>query len=547
MRVWSLFVGVCLVLHAIAGETMAAKLVEVLPVDNRCLVLHWQDGAVEYLWDDLASGSQNGWDYYHTEDWHLCKNKDRYIPCGDPLDTDTAARPDSFRLVCPDDPNYGQEGKSPLKVHRKSKVWEACHDERKPTMHHWIYLEWPEALQRGTTYTLEVSADTNSHQTTVALTFDEFALESPSVKVSNLGYEAGAACKQADVYLWMGDGGGRDFGRLQETPWHLYDVEANKVAYSGKLKWRAANAAEPTGKNLTGAEVWECDFSSFRQPGRYRLVVEGIGCSRAFTIGENLFEEALRVAMQGMFYQRMGCDRKPAGGFPYARRPLYKQGVEPEGFVVKISNRNMVIGKNPDDMNWYAADSTDRIVKESWGGWCDAYDNDQRPVNYVCVFDILLTYYLSPTSFRDNQLYVPEVGNRIPDIIDEALWEIDWWLRMRDPEDGGYLTGLCNIKPPKTLNYAGAACAWQGWCVAAGPAKRPRARNCASGRGSSRGRSATRGSKLRSSAGQARSLRRARGRPRAPRRCTAALPTAGRFSSPYCPQPPASPQRAFRW
>ena len=77
-----------------------------------------------------------------------------------------------------------------------------------------------------------------------------------------------------------------------------------------------------------------------------------------------------------------------------------------------------------------------------------------------------MAYYLNPEVFTDNQLYIPEQNNGVPDIIDEALWEIDWWLRMRDSQ-GGYLTGLTNITNQK-INYAGAPCAWQGWCVAAG-------------------------------------------------------------------------------
>ena len=66
----------------------ATKLVDVLPVDNQCLVLHFQDGAVEYNWDDTISGSCNGWDYYHTEKWSLCPDKDQYIPFGNALNTD---------------------------------------------------------------------------------------------------------------------------------------------------------------------------------------------------------------------------------------------------------------------------------------------------------------------------------------------------------------------------------------------------------------------------------------------------------------------------
>ena len=185
-------------------------------------------------------------------------------------------------------------------------------------------------------------------------------------------------------------------------------------------------------KNLPEADIRECDFSAFNKTGVYKLVIEGIDSSQAFIIGDNRLEEAFKFAMQGMFYLRMGCEPKPAGDFPKSRRPLFKQGVEPDGFEVFISKKEMVTGTNPDNRKWYSDDLTGEVAKETWGGWADAYDNDERPDNFISVFDILLSYYLSPDAFKDNQLYIPEINNRIPDIIDEALWEIDWWLRMRD-------------------------------------------------------------------------------------------------------------------
>lgn len=453
-----------------AVNTMAAKLVEILPVDNQCLVIHWQDGMVEYNWDDTISGTCNGWNYYYTENWHLCPDKDQYIPFGMPLNTALVQQTGSFNITSEEDPNYGAPGKQPVKIFRKSKVWEAAHDERKPVMHHWIYLELPSPMQRGKSYRIEMDENLNSGENMKIFNYNEFTTESPAIKISNTGYERDAVHKSADVYLWMGDGGERDFSGLTGSPWHLYDVGSEKKRYSGKLNFRMPNGAEPgVAFDLTGADVWECDFSAFSKAGRYRLVVEGIGCSPVFAIGSDQFSEPFKVAMQGMFYQRMGCDEKPAGDFPPARRPLFKQGVDPEDFKVYISKKNMVTGKNPDDRNFYSEEITGEIAEATWGGWSDAYDNDQRPVNFICVFDILLTYYLNPEAFTDSQLYVPETGNDVPDIIDEALWEIDWWLRMRD-SSGGYLTGLTNILPPENVNYAGAPCAWQGWCVAAASA-----------------------------------------------------------------------------
>jgi endoglucanase len=450
-----------------AGNSMASKLVKVLPVDNQCLVIHWQDGMVEYNWDDTISGSCNGWDYYHTENWHLCPDKDQYIPFGTPLNTLLVQQISSFNISSEEDSNYGESGKQPVKIYRKSKVWEAAHDERKAVMHHWIYLELPSPMQRGKSYRIEMDENLNSCENLKIFNYNEFTTESPAIKISNIGYEASAVHKSADVYLWMGDGGKRDFSRFTGSPCHLYDVGSEKIVHSGKLNFRMPNRAEPgVDFDLTGADVWECDFSTFNRAGQYRLVVEGIGCSPVFEVGANKFSEPFKVAMQGMFYQRMGCEEKPAGDFPYSRRPLFKQGVEPEGFKVYISKKNMITGKNPDDRKFYSGELTGEIAEATWGGWSDAYDNDQRPVNFICVFDILLAYYLNPEAFTDNQLYIPETGNGIPDIIDEALWQIDWWLRMRDSE-GGYLTGLTNIRPPENVNYAGAPCAWQGWNVAA--------------------------------------------------------------------------------
>lgn len=457
-----------IVLYLIIQEAVtASKLVEILPVDNKCLVLHFQDGVVEYNWDDTISGSCNGWNYYFTENWHLCPDKDQYIPFGLPLNTAQAQQAASFKIVSLEDENYGAAGKNPVRVYRKSKVWEAAHDERKPVMHHWLYLELPEPLQQGKSYRIEIDEKLNPGENLKIFNYDEFTAVSPAIKISNIGYEADAVYKTADVYLWMGDGGKRDFSRFTGKPWHIYDVNTAKIVHSGKLKFRMENRQEPeVEKDFTGADVWECDFSVFNNPGKYRLVIEGIGSSHPFVIEENIFAEAFKVSMQGMFYQRMGCAVKPAGDFPKARQPLFKQGVDPEDFKVYISKKNMVTGKNPDDRNFYSEELTGEIAEATWGGWSDAYDNDQRPVNFICVFDILLTYYLNSQAFSDNQLYVPETGNGIPDIIDEALWQIDWWLRMRDSK-GGYLTGLTNIHPPENINYAGAPCAWQGWNVAA--------------------------------------------------------------------------------
>ncbi len=90
-HLFTIIFGISLLLIlTVPNTSKAAKLVEILPVDNQCLVLHFQDGAVEYNWDDTISGSCNGWDYFHTEKWSLCPDKDQYIAFGDPLNVELA-------------------------------------------------------------------------------------------------------------------------------------------------------------------------------------------------------------------------------------------------------------------------------------------------------------------------------------------------------------------------------------------------------------------------------------------------------------------------
>ena len=54
------------------------------------------------------------------------------------------------------------------------------------------------------------------------------------------------------------------------------------------------------GRNLTRADVWNCDFSSFTGTGTYRLAVEGVGCSPDFTLSrERLLRAVQDLASAG--------------------------------------------------------------------------------------------------------------------------------------------------------------------------------------------------------------------------------------------------------
>ncbi len=45
---------------------------------------------------------------------------------------------------------------------------------------------------------------------------------------------------------------------------------------------------------------------------------------------------------------------------------------------------------------------------------------------------------MNPFKFPDKAWNIPESGNGVPDLLDEARWELDWLMRMQSPDGGVY-------------------------------------------------------------------------------------------------------------
>ena len=256
-------------------EPPGPKLVEVLPLVDRVLLLHFDEGHV-----------------VHHERGQ--PRSDEQVVAG-PLDTAAATRPASCRISSPDDPAYSRP-RSPESVGRKSKGtdfawfvdrWEngrAVNTRPDHAKEHWLYLELPSPMARGKTYTIDTGS-LASNGRTWTLKFDEANVRSEAVHVNLLGYVPAATQKFAYVYHWMGDRGSLDLRPYAGRPFRLFDQATGKPAFTGKLVFRAARSQQetfhesdsPPDGNFLKADVYECDFSSFTRPGKYRVVVEGIG------------------------------------------------------------------------------------------------------------------------------------------------------------------------------------------------------------------------------------------------------------------------------
>ncbi len=457
-----LFIFLVLPLCLCSSDVLAARLVEVKVVDKDYLMVYFMDGEVRFVDDGLGSTA-------YTSDHDASNNY--VVSYGSPLHTANAVLPANWRLKSPTDANYGTAGLPPTHCHRKSKLngmaqmnWNTSTNDYnyEYTMEHTIYLRLPHSMVQGRSYTLEINANTNSDVLSRTFTFDIFHSRSEAVHVNLVGYPADNGIKAADLYIWLGDGGARNYSGFVGNPVYIYNVNTGAVQQVGTVAlWKNSTHNDVGWYNLTMSNVWRADFTGFNTPGTYRIAIEGVGCSEDFQIRRDIYFEPFRVGVLGFFYMRIGQDNLNMR--PVPRRPLYIPNVSPPSTRVYITTMSPIhpnwgtfTGGDPwDNPNAWAA-----YVKpgnpqnnNAYGGHSDALDWDRHLGHVSIIYDMLLPYILTDGRLNDDNLGIAESGNGIPDLLDEARNEVDFWLRLRDGE--GYSHGLTNPNSSNILYQAG--------------------------------------------------------------------------------------------
>lgn len=71
-------------------------------------------------------------------------------------------------------------------------------------------------------------------------------------------------------------------------------------------------------------------------------------------------------------------------------------------------------------------------------GWYDAGDYNKYVVNSAFSIGLMLAAYEQlPGYFALLDTKIPESGNQTPDVLDEVMFNLKWFLTMQDPYDGG--------------------------------------------------------------------------------------------------------------
>ena len=323
---------------------------------------------------------------------------------------------------------------------------------------HFAYFKLDRPLVQGERYTLKTKGGEK-----VDFLYDESRIISRALKVNQIGYLPAAGRKIAYMGMWLAAEGPLKFNEWFNKKFYIIKVEDDTVAYTGKIDLRMEEQYY-TGEGkyipLNGEQVCELDFSDFSTPGKYYICVPGVGRSWDFEISRNAIGRAFYTHIRGLYHQRSGIGKGP----PHTNWVMGPDHME--SWVSKFSPEDADYTPNGkgfgyldqfgkpvkiDHFTVIYENRTNIKLPNVRGGWWDAGDFDRRTFHFEIVQDLLSAYFMFPEKFSDGQQHIPESGNGIPDIIDEAAWGVEVWRRAQKP-DGGVGCWLEATSHPKEDN-----------------------------------------------------------------------------------------------
>jgi endoglucanase len=199
------------------------------------------------------------------------------------------------------------------------------------------------------------------------------------------------------------------------------------VVFSGTITaWNSGSK-----HTQSGDKVWWFDFSSVSATGSYYVydVSNAVGSCK-FEIGYDVYQNVLKAAVRMYYYQRCG--------------------IEKLGTYAGASWQDAAVCHNSSlqdtDCRLYTSPDSSSTSKDLSGGWHDAGDYNKY-VNFAgpMLINLLMAYQENPSIWTDDY-NIPESGNSVPDLLDEAKWELDWLLKMQQ-SDGSLLSMVGNLCP----------------------------------------------------------------------------------------------------
>jgi hypothetical protein len=270
---------------------------------------------------------------------------------------------------------------------------------------------------------------------------------SPAIHVNQEGYVPGWP-KKANVGYYLGSLGEMP---VADPRYEIVDASDGRVVYSGSLTARA-----DVGWKYSPApyqKVYEADFSAFKEPGEYKLVVPGLGASLPFMIDEGIGMDFARTYAQGLYHQRCGHDNAlPFTRFTHKACHTAAASVPASASAYAFTwetiadYANTINGDNPDQtaprLTSPGAQLYPFVNKgpiNVSGGHHDAGDYSKYTTNSAMLLHVLMVGVddFPGVSALDN-LGIPGSGDGIGDLIQEAKIEADYLAKLQDADGGFY-------------------------------------------------------------------------------------------------------------
>lgn len=182
------------------------------------------------------------------------------------------------------------------------------------------------------------------------------------------------------------------------------------VSITGRTPvFRGAMTLWATWDDATGRAVYRGDFTSLQVPGLYQIVTSRGDSSAEFGVSDSAYNQVFRKSLKGFYFQRCGTALLSMNAGPYVHGICHLT----------------------DGLFHATSDSAGRFHLAT-GGWHDAGDYGKYVVNAgISTGTLLLAWEMFPSRFEADDLGIPESGNGVPDILDEARYEIEWFLKMQ--------------------------------------------------------------------------------------------------------------------
>ncbi len=270
---------------------------------------------------------------------------------------------------------------------------------------------------------------------------------SPVIHVNQEGYVPSLP-KQAMVGYYLGSMG--EMNIPASTGFVLVDASTGASVYQGSL-----TSHPDTGWNSSPTpyqNVLMADFSSFTTPGEYQLVLPGYGASLPFLINDGIAMDFTRACALGMYSQRCGTNNV----MPYTRFTRGACHTAPANVPVPESNYAFTwstIASYNTGGNMNPSQTAPTLTNQATslypfintgaidvsGGHHDAGDYSKYTINVASLVHFLMFAVdsLPGVAAMDN-LGIPESGDGISDVMQEAKWEADFLCKMQDADGGFY-------------------------------------------------------------------------------------------------------------